>query len=205
MTKVLTYTSFILAAMLVVVAFVTARSYSQLAIAVVLYPALAYFALKLFPRGGTNTPFVTVEIHPKAQGGQGPQIPREQVDVADIDKRTFIKLVGATGASFFLFSLLGRRMETLLFERYLPTIGTRAENSQEEKNSSQAIPEGYKISEIDDNVISFYGFTNKQGAWLIMREDTNTNSFRYCRGTKDFKTNWDRREQLDYDYYHNLF
>ena len=50
MSKTITYTSFAIAALLIVLAFVTATSYTQLAIAIVLYPAVAYFALKIFLR-----------------------------------------------------------------------------------------------------------------------------------------------------------
>ncbi|MCS7092122.1 MAG: hypothetical protein NZM26_02115, partial [Patescibacteria group bacterium] len=65
--------------------------------------------------------------------------------------------------------------------------------------------DGFRISEIDDGTITYYGYTNKDGAWIIIREDTENNSFRYIKGDSNFKENWDKRAWLDYDYYYNVF
>ena len=118
------------------------------------------------------------------------------MEVADIDKRAFLKLIGATGISFFLFSLLGRRVEVPFFGRAVES-GTNPVEGQP--------TDGYKISEIDDNTITYYGFTNKDGAWLIMREDTEASSFRYVKGDLEFSGNWSNRENLKYDYFHEVF
>ena len=64
--------------------------------------------------------------------------------------------------------------------------------------------EGYKISEIDEGEITYYGFAKKDGSWLIMKENID-GSFRYSKGADDFPGNWDDRDDLKYDYYHNLF
>ena len=45
--KSLTYSSFVAAGVLVVFAFVTAKTYAQLGLAVVLYPLLAFFAYNM--------------------------------------------------------------------------------------------------------------------------------------------------------------
>lgn len=196
MTKTLTYSGFAISSILIILAFVTAKSYTQLGIAVLLYPLLAYFALRLFPRKTPKTPVLAIQI-PRMPAPKVDEVRREKVDVVDIDKRTFLKLVGTAGVSLFLFSLLGRRVENALFGGTVP-----------ESRTGQTEPpatDGYKITEVYGGAITFYGFTNKDSAWFIMRGDTESGSFRYTRGENNFPGNWKNRENLKYDYYHNLF
>ena len=206
MGKTLTYSGFAISALFVILAFITAKTYTQLAVAVLLYPLIAYFALKLFPRKIQEDHSVTIQIparpYPKVE-----EVQRQKVEVADVDKRTFLKLVGAAGLSFFIFSLLGKRVETLLFGRALQSGVNEFESPPTgELASTTAQPtEGYRISEIEDGVITYYGFTNKSGAWLIMKEETDASSFRYAKGESDFPGNWAKRESLKYDYFYNLF
>ncbi|HHD92284.1 MAG TPA: hypothetical protein ENL06_01500 [Candidatus Portnoybacteria bacterium] len=61
----------------------------------------------------------------------------------------------------------------------------------------------YHISDIDDSSPAYYGFVDKDGNWYIMKEDTGT--YRYCKGTTDYSTNWSNRASLTYDYYDNIF
>lgn len=206
MGKALTYSGFAISTILIVLAFVTAKNYSQLIIAVILYPLLAYFALKVLPRRNAKAPAITIHI-PQRTARIEEEIRREKVYVADVDKRTFIKLIGTAGISFFLFSLLGRRVESLLFGGALNTgLNTNNTVAPSSQSAQAAQPfEGFKISEIDDNIVSYYGFTNQNGAWMIMKEDTQTSSFRYVRGESNFSSNWKARENLKYDYYYNLF
>jgi hypothetical protein len=207
MGKTLTYSGFIISALLVVLAFITAKTYAQLAIAVLLYPLLAYFALKLLPRKGSGAPAITIKLPPSPMR-KVEAATHEKVEVADVDKRTFLKLIGAAGISFFVFSLLGRRVESLLFDRTAGNAGTATlpTGSASGADSGQTLPAaGYRISEIDDGIVSYYGFTNQSGNWLIMREDTETSSFRYAKGDSGFSKNWANRENLKYDYYYNLF
>ncbi len=207
MTKTITYTSFVVAAILVVLAFLTARTYTQLAIAIILYPALAFFALKIFRRKAEGSPFVTIKIPPKIfqPKAETTSLKKDGVQVTDIDKRTFLKLIGAAGISFFLFSLLGRWVDILLFGR---TIQREAPGNMPADNTlvpAASPTEGYKIAEIDESEVTYYGFTNKNGGWLIMKQDPDTGSFRYAKGNLNFSRNWTNRENLKYDYYYNLF
>lgn len=201
----LTYIIFATASLGVIVIFVTAKSYIQLGVAILLYPALAYFALKLFRHGGWQAPKIVIRM-PIARPAVPTRVKREAIEVADIDKRTFLKLIGAAGLSFFVFSLLGRRVDNLLFGgsagSAVPAIGTVPGN---QTGSGGPSTTGYSIAEIDDGTITYYGFTNKDGAWLIMREDTETSSFRYAKGNSLFSTNWAKRENLKYSYYYELF
>lgn len=198
MNKTLTYSGFTISALVVILVFLTAKTYTQLVIAVILYPLLAYFALKVLPRRSGDAPAITIKL-PARPVRKVEQVNQGKV-VADIDKRTFIKLIGATGISFFLFSLFGRRAESLLFGQNISNFGsTPAEPAQ----STQSM-QGYKITEIDDGLVSYYGFTTVSGGWMIMREDTETSSFRYAKGNSGFSNNWRGRENLKYDYFFNL-
>ncbi|MFZ3301266.1 MAG: hypothetical protein WA152_00960 [Microgenomates group bacterium] len=217
MTKTLSYTGLIIAAFFVVALFVTSKSYTQLYTAILLYPVLTYIMLTVFPRHDqpedihqqTNNIGVGEVVSQKPNKSLDVVIPREKVEIVDIDKRTFLKLIGTAGISFFLFSILGRRAEDYIFNK---TQGLGLNPTQNNTPNISMSPQGgslpsdeYKISEIDDGIISFYGFVNKSGSWLIMREDTQENSFRYSRGETNFSRSWADRSNLKYDYYHNLF
>jgi hypothetical protein len=210
MQKALTYSSFIVATLMVFAVFVTATSYIQLAIAIALYPVLAYIAFKIFPRKTLTTPEITIQIPAKeAQGAEveKAEVQKERVDVSDIDKRAFLKLIGAAGLSFFLFSFLRRRTDNLFGGQIASTGVTALENASGNRiDPAEHQPtDGYTISEIDEGEITYYGFINKDGAWFIMREDIDTNSYRYAKGDSAFPENWVNRERLKYDYFHNVY
>lgn len=205
MTKTLTYSAFAAASLLVMLLFVSAKTYSHLAVAAVLYPILIFLAFKIFPRS-SGQPKITVHSPPKLNQGRGETFkPKtESADVADIDRRIFIKLIGATGISFFLFSLLGRRVEDFFFGRTAQS-GINPTVSGDQPGSANTSPtDGYKISEIDEGPVTYYGFIDQTGAWLIMREGRDGTSFRYAKGSSDFPANWQNRENLGYDYFYNL-
>lgn len=208
MTRTLTYSAFAVASILIIFGFVTAQTYSQLGVAVVLYPALIFTAFKIFPRIGWRLRKITIPKPLKANHDRDetPKPQREPAYVADIDRRTFIKLIGATGVSFFLFSILGRWAEAFFFGR----TGQLGINQQIGSGDQFALAgpsptDGYKIADIAEGLVTYYGFINKDGAWLIMRNDTNDNSFRYAKDDSNFPGNWANRENLKYDYYYNLF
>jgi hypothetical protein len=208
MRKSITYSGFALASLVVILVFLTSKTYSQLLIAILLYPPLVYLAFKIFPKKE-----VTIEMPLPQQLAQKDEVStvkaeREKVDVADIDKRAFLKMIGVAGVSFFLLSLFSRRGPKIPFlGKAVGGDTTQLEDATGNKiDPAQTQPtDGYRISEVDDNVITFYGFIKKGGAWFIMREDTDTGSFRYAKGEKEFSNNWGNREKLNYDYYSNIF
>jgi len=213
MTKALSQTTLVVATFILVLLFLTSQSYTQLALAIILYPVVAFFALKVFPRKTSFNidfrPFIKklrsmmpTKHTPKHQPAQAQHI-KKSVEVTDIDKRTFLKLIGATGLSFFIFSILGRRTEALLFgdKSLQSTFGGNTSNSSDSSSLSSG---GYRISEVDNGVVTYYGFV-KSGGWFIMREDTENGSFRYTKGDDNFPKNWSNRENLNYDYYDNIF
>ncbi len=216
-TRILTFSSFILAGMAVMGIFLTATTYMQLGIAIALYPVIIYFAFKAFPRSRkvsvpddvvvTTQPRVemvqkvdTKSADQKSEPGQ-----EENFTITDINKRAFLKLVGATGLSFFLISIFGRRVESLLVGQNTIQTPSTPSVSQFTASASASPTDGYNISEINDGLVGYYGFINKEGAWFIMQADTNTGSYRYTKGESNFPGNWKKRENLKYDYFFKVF
>lgn len=213
MRRTLSYTVFATTALIVVAMFVTSKSYEQLGISVALYPLVALFAYKLHidsskrNKDVQGTPTVPNELVYAATPPPEPEVDtsdsgENKPEAVDIDKRAFLKIIGATGISYLLFSFLGRRFET-------PFLGPNENAFQNPANNgnllSQNSLENYQITEIGyDNLITYYGFVADDGSWIVMKEDSENNSFRYAKGDSDFGRNWDIRETLNYLYYHDL-
>lgn len=212
MRKTLIFICFIIATLVVFGMFISATTYFQLAVAVVVYPLLVYVAFVVFPRKNfsdaqaATTTFQYPKIAKKTESTK-----TDSVGIADIDKRLFLKLIGATGISLFLFSLISRKTEDVFFRSAKSPATASGRLALEDLHGNKVNPaqshptDGYNITEIDDNFITFYGFTNKNSAWYVMREDPDTGSFRYSRGDSNFPDNWSNREKLKYDYYSNVF
>ncbi len=201
----LIYPSFMIAFVLLAVVFITSTTYTQLGVAVLLYPLLAFFAYQIFLGKKQVSQTTTIPIQSVAEKIETQTDSR---GIADIDKRTFLKLIGASGISFFLISIFGRNVESWLFGRQnLAQTGALTGNPSADKTSAAtaSTTDGYHISEVDDDIIAYYGFINKEGAWFIMKGDTNNGSFRYVRGRSNFPETWKKRQNLDYDYFHQVF
>ena len=64
----------------------------------------------------------------------------------------------------------------------------------------------YMISDVDDaSNPKYYGFADREGGWYILKEDTTDKTYRYCKGTSDYTTNWTNRASSTYDYPFNIF
>jgi len=199
--KLLIFFSFVIASVVVIATFVTARTYVQLGIAILLYLLLVYcvyeFLLRRAPRGRHR--------RPKAIISKLVSTSKKKGSVVDIDRRGFLKLVGAAGISFLIFSIFGKRAEVSLLERLTGGKDTGSTGLAGKEAGSDST-DGYQISEIEDNgIIAFYGFTDKIGFWFIMREDMDEGSYRYARGDSKFEDNWSKRKDLEYDYFHEVF
>jgi hypothetical protein len=214
MKRTITYITFIFACAVVAILFVTSKSYTQLALAVTLYPAIAYLALQIFPRrGSSNEEIYIPEVKevPEIEtvntiNSVEDAVFEKQTTVNDVDKRAFLKLIGVAGVSVFLFSILSKRGQLPFFGKATDADSVALKDIEGNTiTPSQSQPfDGYQIAEIDDGAISYYGFTNKNGAWYIMREDTEESTFRYVKGDNGFPKGWTSREQLNYDYFYNL-
>ena len=214
MRKILTYCSFAVASVVVVGAFVTSSTYTQLIVAILLYPLLITFAFKTFPRKTKSQ--LLKEVVPTVIAS--PVKPSEKTEttktenmmgIADIDKRVFLKLIGGVGLSLFIFSILNKKAEGMFFKNIPGSVSgsvSLEDGAGKKIDPAQNQPtDGFSIAEIDDNIITFYGFTNKDGGWFVMKEDTETGSFRYAKGDSNFPGNWTNREKLKYDYFNNAF
>lgn len=208
--------SFVAAFFAVTAIFITAKSYSQLILGSGLYAILVYFGYKILPFYNSSWTIhhsatkidhkkATIAATEEEQTESGvDDAKKPEVTVTDIDKRAFLKIVGATGLSFFLMSLFGRKAESLLFGNSDRTTQVR-DDVVGNPPAPQSPTDGYTISEIDDGLIAYYGFMGQKGAWFIMRQDSNDGSFRYVKGDTDFPVSWEERENLTYDYYANVF
>jgi hypothetical protein len=210
MRNFLIYLTFAVASIAISATFITSQSYLQLGVAVVLYTFLVLFAYKLFLKKNHKVSVVTVPVA-NTKKGQAHQENTAQIQkegiITDTDKRDFLKMIGAAGLSFFLFSIFNRRTGSVLFQETEKAGSTSLEDASGNKIDPAVCQptDSYIISEIDESYVSYYGFTNKEGGWYIMKEDPEVGSFRYTKGNTDFTTNWAERENLNYDYFHNIF
>ena len=104
MYKILTYCTFVIVTLDVIIAFVTARTYPQLVVAIAFYPLLVYFAFKVFPRKRSQVAYKEhlAPIQPVAE------------NAVDDDKRAFLKLLGVSGFSLLLYSIFIKRPQVPL-------------------------------------------------------------------------------------------
>jgi hypothetical protein len=205
---IITYSSFVISCLVVILAFITATTYIQLAVAILLYPLLVFFTYKILPQKLKHSSKRTTS-QPTMKAEIATDTLTRNIGISDIDKRVFLKLIGSAGVFLFLFSLFNKKSEGLFFKSLPGTVTgmvTLQDAAGNKINPAQTQPfDGYKITEIDDNVVSFYGFTNKDGYWYVMKVDTNTGSFRYATGQSNFPGNWQDREKLRYGYFSESF
>jgi len=224
MKKLLIYYSFIIVVVVVIGGYISAQTINQLAMATVFYPLLLYFTLKVRPK--RNKAIIlpveakkhTPSVKKKTKKSNAEKIEKAEVvkldegDRGDYDKerRAFLKLIGSAGISVFIFSIFGVKKANAAFFGSTPGPGTVAlKNIAGDKiDPAEKLPtDGYGIAEIDDSVPAYYGFTDKDGAWFIMKEDED-GAYRYIRGASDFinvTTGWPNRASLSYNYFESVF
>lgn len=208
------YSAFAFLSISVVALFVFTKNYYQLILASLLYIPTIYLGLKIFPRFNKEekqqeTENQTEYSNKKTSDETILEPDYDKIEISDINKRAFLKLIGVAGISYFVFSILGQKSN--LFSPEIKKDSNQKNTLIEDTTGKTIDPaekqplDGFRINEIDDGVITYYGYTNKDGAWVIIKEDTENNSFRYIKGENDFSQNWNRRTSLNYDYYHNVF
>ena len=180
--------------------FVTATSYLQLGVAIIYYPLFVYFIFKTFFYKISKVDYQKALVLPQQQV----KMPKSSGGITDTKKRDFLKIIGTAGISFFLFSLFSRKKEIPFIGQLTGGRVPAASSSDGDKNDTR-ITDDYQITEIDEGVVAYYGFTNMDGAWFIMKENSDTGSFRYYKGDKGFSQNWNNRENLKYDYFYKIF
>lgn len=202
-TKAVAFSSLSITGLLVVLAFVTSTNYTHLALASVFYAVVAFLIYLVYSKPGTKHHVVvnndTETVSAKRSTTASTSDKPAQTMVLDMERRAFLKFIGATSLSFFIFSLLGRRFESVIFE------GKNQSASNNAPAEAASPTDKYKISDIDEQSdTTYYGFTATDGNWFIMKEESE-GSFRYIKGNSGFDSNWARRMSLTYDYYYNVF
>lgn len=212
MKKLLTYYSFIVSTILVLSGFLTAQSDYQLFSAYLFFPLFVYFAIRVFPR---RTRAIILPVVQTTKVKDEPVVAKAEAEELELKKegvdsnrRMFLKLIGTAGLGVFLMSVFTKKAQAAFFGS-APGPGTVAiKNIAGEKiDPAEKQPtDGYKIAQLDDSTPAYYGFTNKEGAWFIMREEA-TGAYRYTKGSEDFSTNWGKRntDELTYDYFNEIF
>ncbi len=218
MKKTLACTSLILASIMLLILFSTSTNYLQLYTGVLLYIPLSYSTLKIFTRSKRSKKILLKPLENIQQENinidntinqninekliDEKNITNKSNEIVDNSKRDFLKILGAASISLFIFSILNKKTG-LLFDR---VNNATKNNDGSQSNLVPTTQEDYKISEIDEkNSVTYYGFVNKEGAWYIMKEDDDNNSYRYTKGDSKFPDNWGNRQLLAYDYYSNVF
>lgn len=128
-------------------------------------------------------------------------------NIADVNRRLFLKLVGGAGLSVFMMSIFTDKAHAAFFGSMpVPGAMTLKDSTGTAIDPAEKQPtDGYEISELDDSTVpAYYGFVHKTGAWYISREDEN-GSYRYAKGPSDFPTGWANRATHTYDYFDNVF
>ncbi len=211
MTKTLTYPALLIACIIVIVSFITATNYQELSFAVILFILLDFFILQILPHK-VRFQQIKKTLNKATFIDQAETEPMEEpvrakVEVSDIDKRVFLKLIGGAGLLLFLSSIFNKRAENMFFDRVPLSsklgFGTATPSGNYPPAGQQL--EGYRIAEFDDNEVAYYGFTNSNGKWYVMKVDTQNGNFRYSAGDSNFPSSWENREKLNYDYYNNVF
>lgn len=217
MKKILIYYDFIIVSLVVLAGFLNAQSYVDLISAIPFIPLVAYFGIFIFPHkrraiilpqktSPKKVPIVKPPARFAARRAVEGEIFEEEKEGVDSNRRMFLKLIGSAGLSVFFFALFTKKAEAAFFGS-APGPGTVGlKNIAGEKiNPSEKQPtDGYNITKIDDSSsICYYGFVNKDGAWFIMQEDSDT--YLYTKGSSGFSTNWAIKSTLTYGYFDEIF
>lgn len=199
--------NFILTTVMTAAGFLGAKSLPQFVSASLFLPLALCFWQQILPKKSVIAPttdlgfeILTIPEEPATKLQKAPHH-------YDIDRRTFLKLIGSAGLTLFLFSVFTKRAEATFFGS-VPGPGTVALKDSTGAAIDPAIKQptdGYKISEVDaDSSPAYYGYLEKTGKWFIMKEE-DTGAYRYTRGDTDFAGNWTDRDELEYDYYDAVF
>jgi len=191
---------------------VISRSLMDIFISILYLPFPLYFFLTIFDwykKVQQNNPVTLKPIELKVTNTNNDPPLR-----VDLDRRRFLKILGGTGISIFLMSLLNPRQAGAAFFGSVPGPGTVAlkDTSGAKINPAEKhATDGYKISKIDDttsDTYAYYGFVNEEGLWYIQRETTSgvdAGNFLYFSGTSSFSSNWEDRDGFIYDDFEDIF
>jgi len=223
MKRIPLYYSFVITILMVCLGFLGVKSLPELLSAVFFAPLGLYFGLAVLPRRSKAVVMVKTKTQPKKIIKITPseekileerelpeegklELEEESEEGFDPQRRAFLKIIGGTGASLFLLSIFTKKAQAAFFGS-VPGPGTVALKDTTGTQIDPAIKhptDGYKIGRLDDSTPAYYGFTDKNGKWFIMKEDEEGN-YTYAVGTINFGSNWDNRGILSYGEYFDKF
>ena len=206
-TRLLIYYNFVLLTIMTIVGFLGTQNFKELSSAIFFFPMAVYFGLMVVPQ---RSRAIILPQNPNKQVGylrnkkSSARILIKEVDNGplDTDRRRFLKLIGSAGLALFLFAIFTKKAQGAFFGS-VPGPGTITL-----KDSSGALvdpavkhpTDGYRIARLDDNTPAYYGFLNKDGAWFIMREESD-GTYKYAKGSVNFQTTgWDLRSDTGFAY-----
>jgi hypothetical protein len=186
------------------------KSIFDVIISILYLPFSLYFFLTIFgwykKVQQNNSAQIKIAKLEKVETATGTTI--ESPPKIDLDRRRFLKILGGTGVSVFLLSLINPKQAGAAFFGSVPgpgTVSLKDANGAKINPAERQPTDGYKISQLDDNNYPYYyGYINSTGAWYIMREDESSN-YRYVKGSSNFSLNWTGRGALTYDYFDSVF
>ncbi len=188
----------------------SAKNIEQLLSSFIYLPLVFYFGTQLLSKKITTN----AKITPQTKSSSTKQIitPTTIIEegnfqIADNDKRLFLKLVGSAGFSLLFMALFTKKAQASFFGSVPgPGIVSLKNSAGTKIDPAEAHPtDGYEVTEIDDvSSPSYYGFLKNNGAWYIMKEEAS-GAYRYTKGTTSFSTNWTNRASLTYDYFNSIF
>lgn len=218
MVKLLYLYNFIVTALFAAAGLVSAKAFNQTIFALLFIPVALYFFRLLFRRGLKNIVSSATDIIPTTYipsnltdvSANGELVQGEELsnlEVRDLNRRLFLKLIGTAGITTFLFAIFTKSSHAAFFGS-MPGPGTISlkDTAGNKIDPAEKQPtDGYEISELDDaQVPAYYGFVNKDGAWYIAKEGSG-GDYRYTRGSNNFATGWSNRVSATYDYFNNVF
>lgn len=223
MKRIPIYYSFVVTILMVCLGFLGVKSLPELMSAIFFAPLALYFGLAVLPKRSKAVIIVMPETQsekpvkitpPEEKIFEEKELPEEgkleleekPEEGFDPQRRAFLKIIGSTGASLFLLSIFTKRAQAAFFGS-VPGPGTVALKDTLGAQIDPAIKhptDGYKISRVDDSVPAYYGYTDKDGQWFIMKEDEDGN-YTYAAGTTDFTDNWDGKGGLQFGEYYEKF
>lgn len=208
--NIILYYGLFICLLLTLVGVFSAKTFEQLLSSFIYLPLILYFATQVLSKRtiSTKTPINKVVTKKTTEILQPtPVSDPSGFQVADNDKRLFLKLIGSAGFSLLFMAMFTKKAQAAFFGS-VPGPGTVAikNSSGTQIDPAEEHPtDGYEITQIDDaSSPAYYGFLKKNGYWYIMKEDSSGN-YRYVKGTTSFTTNWSDRASLTYDYFNSIF
>ena len=194
--------------------FIGANTYAEFLAAVLFSPLAFYFLNAILPQRKNA---LVIPLQKPLSTRDKPIVKKEELKpvkaaLVDLDRRKFIKLIGSAGLSLFILALFTRRAHGAFFGS-VPGPGTVALKDTTGAQIDPAIKhptDGYKIARLDESdsidTNAYYGFLRSDGAWFIMREESD-GTYKYAKGGANFiSTGWDvRNTTLSYAEYNTVF